>query len=181
MKEMIIKKINVETGCGLILASAAFKYAYERNIPDYRLMVAYVKAKTLAVKTYCTFDERVEAFYEVEKRKIMQSKDLVISYLKEHKIFMGMQDINEAAKRADSLFCNSDYDRLEDSVEDVINSGCFKIIDETSITITFKGCNIYINYNDGSDVEKYEVRSIEDIEEIISGFIQDTILRDSDK
>ena len=45
----------------------ALKYAAEHNGDDY-MAIAYLKAKTLAVKTNCSFDERVRRFMQKENK-----------------------------------------------------------------------------------------------------------------
>jgi hypothetical protein len=47
--------------CPLLMCKAALKYATEHNDNDY-MAIAYLKAKTFAVKTNCSFDERVQLF-----------------------------------------------------------------------------------------------------------------------
>lgn len=47
--------------CPLSMCKAALKYATEHNGNDY-MAIAYLKAKTLAVKTNCSFDDRVQLF-----------------------------------------------------------------------------------------------------------------------
>ena len=49
------------SNCPLSMCAAAVKYAEEHNGGD-DIAIAYLKAKTLAVKTHCSFDERVQRF-----------------------------------------------------------------------------------------------------------------------
>jgi len=60
----IINMLRQDTGCSRQLASQAFRYAFEKKVADYDLMIAYIRAKSLAVKTYGTLDERVNDFYK---------------------------------------------------------------------------------------------------------------------
>lgn len=52
--------------CPLSMCKAALKYAMEHNGDDY-MAIAYLKAKTLAVKTSCSFDDRVQLFMRGSK------------------------------------------------------------------------------------------------------------------
>lgn len=47
--------------CSLSLCKKAIAYAIEHNGNDY-MAIAYLKAKNFAVKTTCSFDERVQMF-----------------------------------------------------------------------------------------------------------------------
>lgn len=53
--------------CPLVMCKAALKYAEEHNGDDY-MAIAYLKAKVFAVKTNCSFDERVQRFLKGEKK-----------------------------------------------------------------------------------------------------------------
>jgi translation elongation factor EF-Ts len=54
-------KLRDLTGCGLSLCRQAMAYAVEHSGDD-RMAIAYLKAKCFAVKTTCSFDERVQMF-----------------------------------------------------------------------------------------------------------------------
>ena len=58
-----IKELRDRTGCGLKLCRDAWLYAEEHG-GDMQMAIAYCKAKTLAVYTNCSFDERVKRFLE---------------------------------------------------------------------------------------------------------------------
>ena len=49
------------SGCSLSLCKRALAYTVERG-GDNDMAIAYLKAKSLAVKTTCDFDERVRRF-----------------------------------------------------------------------------------------------------------------------
>lgn len=51
------------SGCSLAMCKKALEYAVAHNGDD-RVVIAYLKAKTIAVKTTCDFDERVRRFME---------------------------------------------------------------------------------------------------------------------
>ncbi len=53
------------TGCGLSMCKDALKYSDEHGGGD-DMAIAYLKAKCCAVKTTCSFDERVMMFYETD-------------------------------------------------------------------------------------------------------------------
>lgn len=58
-----IKELRDRTGCGLKMCREAWQYAEERN-GGIQMALAYCKAKTLAVYTNCSFDDRVKRFLE---------------------------------------------------------------------------------------------------------------------
>ena len=65
----LLKTLRENTGCGLKECSDALIYANQ----DYKIAVAYLKAKSYAVaiyyagtKTPLSFDDRVKAFLELE-------------------------------------------------------------------------------------------------------------------
>lgn len=60
-----IKALRDKTGCSLRMCRDAWIYAEERQ-GDENMALAYCRAKTLAVKTHCTFDERVQKFMEAK-------------------------------------------------------------------------------------------------------------------
>lgn len=60
MKEQVMN-LSKETGCSISLCTEAIKYANDKGYGN-DMAVAYLKAKTLAVKTHCSFDERVMRF-----------------------------------------------------------------------------------------------------------------------
>lgn len=49
------------SGCSLRMCKAALQYASEHGGDDL-MAIAYLKAKTLSVKTNCSFNERVQRF-----------------------------------------------------------------------------------------------------------------------
>lgn len=49
------------TNCPLSMCAEAVEYAEKHN-GGYDIAIAYLLAKTLAVKTNCSFDERVQRF-----------------------------------------------------------------------------------------------------------------------
>ena len=49
------------SGCPLSMCKDALRYARVHGGGDH-MAIAYLKAKTLAVKTHCSFDERVQRF-----------------------------------------------------------------------------------------------------------------------
>lgn len=51
------------SGCSLAMCKKALEYATAHDGDD-RMVIAYLKAKTLAVKTMCDFDTRVRRFME---------------------------------------------------------------------------------------------------------------------
>ena len=51
------------SGCPLTMCKKALEYAAKHG-GDARIAIAYLKAKTIAVKTTCDFDERVKRFLE---------------------------------------------------------------------------------------------------------------------
>ncbi len=66
MKEVL--ELSKETGCSISMCKDAYKYA--QSYADGRDMaVAYLKAKTLAVKTHCSFHDRVLRFMEATNAK----------------------------------------------------------------------------------------------------------------
>lgn len=58
-----IKELRDRTGCSLKICKEAWEYAEERN-GGIQMAIGYCKAKTLAVHTECSFDERVQRFLE---------------------------------------------------------------------------------------------------------------------
>ena len=60
MKEQVMK-LSKETGCSISLCKEAIKYANDKGYGN-DMAIAYLKAKTFAVKTHCSFDERVMRF-----------------------------------------------------------------------------------------------------------------------
>lgn len=62
MKEQILN-LSKETGCSISMCKEAVEYA-NKHKGSTNMAVAYLKAKTLAVKTHCSFDERVKRFME---------------------------------------------------------------------------------------------------------------------
>lgn len=62
MKKQVIN-LSKETGCSISMCKEALEYA-NNNGGGHEMSVAYLKAKTLAVKTHCSFDERVLRFME---------------------------------------------------------------------------------------------------------------------
>ena len=58
-----IKELRDRTGCSLKTCKEAWEYAEERN-GGIQMAIAYCKAKSLAVRTECSFDERVQRFLE---------------------------------------------------------------------------------------------------------------------
>ena len=58
-----IKELRDRTGCSLKTCKEALEYAEERK-GGFQMAIAYCKAKSLAVKTNCSFDERVQRFLE---------------------------------------------------------------------------------------------------------------------
>lgn len=58
-----IKELRDRTGCDLRTCKAAWQYAEERN-GGLQMAIAYCKAKSLAVYTSCSFDERVKKFLD---------------------------------------------------------------------------------------------------------------------
>ena len=67
MKEEI-RKLAQQTGCSISLCKDAYEYA-QSYAAGRDMAVAYLKAKTLAVKTTCSFHERVLRFLEDESCK----------------------------------------------------------------------------------------------------------------
>lgn len=60
----LVKKLREDTGCSLTICKKAIEYSNG----NYKIAVAYVKAKTLAVATpNMTFDERVKEFIKFEE------------------------------------------------------------------------------------------------------------------
>lgn len=59
----LIKQLRDDTGCGLRLCKAAYKYSIEHN-GGYEMMVAYCKAKVIAVKSNIPFDDSVKRYME---------------------------------------------------------------------------------------------------------------------
>ena len=64
MNEAVIK-LRDKSGCPLKLCKEALEYASTHG-GDEELAMAFLRAKTLAVKTTCSFDERVQRFYDKE-------------------------------------------------------------------------------------------------------------------
>ena len=62
MKEQILN-LSKESGCSIFMCKEALEYAASKN-GGIDMAVAYLKAKTLAVKTHCSFEERVIRFME---------------------------------------------------------------------------------------------------------------------
>ena len=58
-----ILALREKTGCCVKMCKAALDYAAEHNGGE-DMAIAYCKAKTLAVYTSCSFDERVQRFME---------------------------------------------------------------------------------------------------------------------
>ena len=58
-----IKELRDITGCDLRTCRAAWLYAEEHQ-GDIQMAIAYCKAKTLAVYTSCSFDDRVKRFMQ---------------------------------------------------------------------------------------------------------------------
>lgn len=56
-------ELRNQTGCSLCLCKQAIDYAVEHNGND-SMAVAFLKAKSFALKTDCDFDERVRYFME---------------------------------------------------------------------------------------------------------------------
>ena len=56
-------ELRNQTGCSLHLCKQAVDYASVHNGDD-NMAVAYLKAKSFALKTDCDFDERVKYFME---------------------------------------------------------------------------------------------------------------------
>ena len=67
MKEQILN-LSKESGCSSSKCKEALEYA-NNNGGGHEMSIAYLKAKTLAVKTHCSFDERVLRFLEEESCK----------------------------------------------------------------------------------------------------------------
>lgn len=63
MTPATIKELRDRTGCSLKTCKEAWEYAEKRN-GGLQMAMAYCKAKSLAVKTQCSFDERVNRFLE---------------------------------------------------------------------------------------------------------------------
>lgn len=57
----LINKLRSYTGVGMAMCKDAYKYAVSRD-GGYNMMLAYVKAKSLAVYFSGTFDEKVDMF-----------------------------------------------------------------------------------------------------------------------
>ncbi len=58
----VIKQLREETGCGFPMCKDAYRYAKSHD-GDYDMMIAYCKAKVIAVSTgNMPFDKRVEHF-----------------------------------------------------------------------------------------------------------------------
>lgn len=62
MKEQILN-LSKESGCSISMCKEALEYA-NNNGGEHEMSVAYLKAKTLAVKTHCSFEKRVIRFME---------------------------------------------------------------------------------------------------------------------
>ncbi|MBQ8805994.1 MAG: hypothetical protein IJZ68_05875 [Bacteroidaceae bacterium] len=58
-----IKNLRNKTGCSLAMCKEAIEYADAHDGGE-EMAIAYCKAKSFAVKTTCTFDERVRKFME---------------------------------------------------------------------------------------------------------------------
>lgn len=56
-----IKELRNITGCSLKMCKEALEYADEHN-GGKEMAIAYCKAKSLAVYTDCSFDERIQRF-----------------------------------------------------------------------------------------------------------------------
>lgn len=56
-------ELRNQTGCSLFLCKKAIDYAIEHNGND-SMAIAFLKAKSFAVKTDCSFDDRVMYFME---------------------------------------------------------------------------------------------------------------------
>lgn len=69
MRKSDIKTLMWLTGCDMKTCKDAWKYAEEHK-GHYEMAVAYCKAKTLAVKTTCSFDDRVKRFMDTRKGSI---------------------------------------------------------------------------------------------------------------
>ena len=59
-------ELRAATGCGLALCKDALRYAENRGGKETALV--YLKAKTCAVKTSCSFDARVQRFMQKEDK-----------------------------------------------------------------------------------------------------------------
>lgn len=56
-------ELRNNTGCSLFMCKQAINYSLAHNGDD-NMAVAYLKAKSFALKTDCNFDERVKYFME---------------------------------------------------------------------------------------------------------------------
>ena len=65
MKVNAIELRNI-SNCPLQMCKAAIEYAIEHNGGE-TMALAYLKAKTIAVKTHCSFDERVQRFLDGDR------------------------------------------------------------------------------------------------------------------
>ena len=65
-------ELRAATGCGLTMCKDALRYA-ESHGGGKEMVMAYLKAKTFAVKISCGFDVRVQRFMQKEVQKKCQT------------------------------------------------------------------------------------------------------------
>lgn len=64
-------ELRAATGCELVMCKDALRYA-ESHGGGKEMATAYLKAKTFAVKTSCSFDARVQRFMQKEVQENAQ-------------------------------------------------------------------------------------------------------------